>query len=117
MDFNPVPKPNHPRRKRKRGQITKITSKVRHEVLRRSNGSCERCGRSKAYCFEMAHLIQASQGGSGSDPWNVALLCGPSVNSGTCHNWVDYTKEGRQWAVRYQERLIKRYKGDANETR
>ncbi|MGY0692945.1 HNH endonuclease [Virgibacillus sp. FSP13] len=105
-----VPKinPNHKRGKPKRGSITKITKKARDEVLRRSEGKCERCGRSRAYAFEISHLQQASQGGSGSDPSNLCLLCGPSVNSGTCHHFADYTKEGKEWRKNKREEL-KRY--------
>lgn len=104
-EFNPVRKPTYKRSKPKRGNLTKITPKVRAEVKRRSQGKCERCGRSTAYAFEMAHLIQASQGGSGREPWNIALLCGPSVNSGTCHHFADYTAEGREWRKAKREEL------------
>ena|SRR5690625_4146786 len=103
------PKPNHKRRVPKRGTRTRITQAVRDEVLRRSEGRCERCGRSQAYAFEMAHLQQASQGGSGSDPANIALLCGPSVNTGTCHNFADYTAEGREWRMEKRKELIEYY--------
>jgi len=103
-----VPKPSHKRRVPKRGQLSRITPAVRREVLYRSEGCCERCGRSRSYAFEMAHLIQASQGGRGDDPANVVLLCGPSVNTGTCHNFADYTAEGREWRMQKHEEL-KRY--------
>ncbi|WP_243299122.1 HNH endonuclease [Bacillus litorisediminis] len=104
-----VPKPRHRRRVPKRGNVTKITQKVRKEVMRRSEGKCERCGKSQAYSFEMAHLKQASQGGRGDEPWNIALLCGPSVNTGTCHNFADYTAEGRKWRMEKREELYKYY--------
>lgn len=115
-EFNPVSKQKHDRIKQKLGNKTKITQKVRDEVLRRASERygypvCERCGRSRAYTFEMAHLIRASQGGRGDEPWNIAYLCGPSVNSGTCHNFVDYTAEGREWRMKKREELIEYYKG------
>ncbi len=100
-----VPKPQHKRRVPKRKNITKITQKVRDEVKRRSEGKCERCSRTVAYSFEMAHLEQASSLGSGSDPANVVLLCGPSVNSGTCHHFADYTKKGREWRKQKKQEL------------
>jgi hypothetical protein len=106
MTFNPYPKEKQLQSKRKsikRKNLTRITQKVREEVLRRSEGKCERCGKSSAYAFEMAHLQQASQGGRGNDPANVALLCGPSVNSGTCHHFADYTGKGKEW--RKQKRM------------
>lgn len=104
----PVPKPRHKRRVPKQKDRTKITNKVRREVLKRSEGKCECCGRTSAYVFEMAHLIQASHGGRGDDPANIAYLCGPSVNTGTCHNFADYTAEGRAWRMKKLEEL-KRY--------
>lgn len=109
MSFNPVPKPNHKRRAPKRGNVTKITKSVRDEVLRRSEGKCERCSKSRSYAFEMAHLIQASHLGRGDDPANIALLCGPSVNTGTCHNFADYTAKGREWRMSKRKELIKFY--------
>lgn len=107
-----VPKvnPNHKRRKPKQSTRTRITNKVREEVLRRSEGKCERCNRTSAYSFEMSHLVQASQGGSGDEPWNVALLCGPSVNTGTCHNFADYTAKGREWR-KHKRKELKNYYG------
>lgn len=106
---NPVPKPNFPRRKPKRSSITKITKEVRKEVLERSGGYCERCGRNRNTVMEMAHLVNASQGGRGDDPTNIVLLCGPSVNTGTCHNYADYTAEGRAWKLGKRQELRIRY--------
>jgi hypothetical protein len=106
-----IPKinPNHKRRVPKAGTRTKITQKVRREVERRSEGKCERCGRTSAYSFEMSHLQQASDLGSGSDPANIVLLCGPSVNTGTCHNFADYTAKGREWRMAKRKELIAFY--------
>lgn len=98
----PKKNPNHKRRVKNR---TKITKEVREEVLKRSEGKCERCGRSKAYAFEFAHLKQASQLGRGDQPWNISLLCGPSTNSGTCHNYADYTADGRAWRLGKRKEL------------
>src|SRR5699024_12345998 len=107
MGFNPVPKPQHRRRVPKQRNRTRITNKVRKEVLRRSEGKCERCGRSRSHSFEMAHLQQASQGGWGNDPANIVLLCGPSVNTGACNNFADYTDEGSAWSTEYRGELIR----------
>ena len=113
-----IPKinPNHKRRVPKRGQATRITKSVRDEVLKRSEGKCERCGRTRAYAFEMAHLVQASQLGRGDDPANIVLLCGPSVNTGTCHNFADYTAKGREWRMAKRKELIKYYERKNTET-
>lgn len=104
-----VPKPKHKRLKPKRGNASRITQNVRNEVLRRSEGKCERCGRTRSYAFEMAHLVQASHLGRGDDPANVVLLCGPSVNTGTCHNFADYTSDGREWRTQKRKELIGYY--------
>lgn len=58
--------------------------------------------------LQCAHLIRRwkLQETTAND---VAFLCGPSVNSGTCHWWVDYTRAGKEWAEAYRERL---YGGD-----
>jgi len=101
--------PNHKRRKPLRRNVTRITKEVSDEVMRRSEGKCERCGRSRAYAFERAHLIQASSGGSGSDKTNIVLLCGPSTNTGTCHNFADYTAKGREWRMQKRKELIEYY--------
>lgn len=77
--------------------------------MERSEGKCERCGRSRAYAFEMAHLINASQGGRGDDPSNIVLLCGPSVNTGTCHWYVDSTTSGREWKLNKRKELRAHY--------
>lgn len=111
-EFHPVPKPSFKRRTRTRKQNGAITQKVRDEVLRRSGNACERCGTVLAYTFEMAHLQQRSQGGSGREPWNIVLLCGPSTDSGTCHNFVDYTAAGREWRRKKRAQLMKQYNTD-----
>lgn len=109
MSFRPVPKPNHKRRKPLRRNVTRITKEVRSEVLRRSEGKCERCGRSRCYAFEMAHLEQASAMGRGDTAYNIVLLCGPSTNTGTCHNFADYTAEGREWRMNKRKELKEYY--------
>lgn len=111
MTFRPVPKPT---RKPKSNRHTKITQKAREEVYRRANKKCERCGMTNPYCFEVAHLVQASQGGRGDDPSNLALLCGPSVNTGTCHNFADYTTKGREWRMSKRKELINYYERKNN---
>lgn len=112
--IRPVPKPKHRRRVPKQRNRTRITQKVREEVMERSGGKCERCGRSRAYAFEYAHLQKASQMGRGDDPANIVLLCGPSVNTGTCHNFADYTAEGRKWRMKKRKELMKYYGTDTS---
>lgn len=103
------------RLKRKRGDHTKITDRVRSEVDRRAAEKtdyivCERCGCSRpAYRFEKAHLDNASQYGSGRVPWNIANLCGPKTQTGTCHQYCDETAAGRVWKQEKQAELIEYY--------
>lgn len=105
-DFSPVPKPI---KRKKKTPKSKITQSARQEVYKRSGGKCERCGRTQAYAFEVAHLVQASKQGRGDDPENLALLCGPSVNSGTCHNFADYTTKGKEWRMNKRKELMQYY--------
>ncbi|WP_121605333.1 HNH endonuclease [Virgibacillus sp. Bac332] len=97
--------------KPKRGQLTKITQNVRKEVLERSGGCCERCGKHSSWGMEMSHLVQASQGGRGDLPSNIVLLCGPSVQTGTCHHFADHTKAGREWRMEMKDKLENYYLG------
>ncbi|WP_025684548.1 hypothetical protein [Paenibacillus maysiensis] len=103
------------RGKKKRGNHTAITSAVRDEVDRRAAEHtgyviCERCGVSRpALWFEKAHLVNASQYGSGSEPWNIANLCGPRSESGTCHQFADDTAAGRAWKMKKRNELIDYY--------
>ncbi|MEC0234041.1 hypothetical protein P4H71_06815 [Paenibacillus kribbensis] len=113
--YNPAPKPAHKRGRKKRGNHTAITSAVREEVDRRASEHtgyvvCERCGVSRpALWFEKAHLINASQYGSGSEPWNIANLCGPRSETGTCHQFADDTAVGREWKLHKRDELIEYY--------
>lgn len=109
----PIPKPKHKRGKKKMSELGKVTPEVYDEIVERSGGVCECCGRlldgDRRSRMEAAHLIRRSQGGRGDQPWQVGFLCGPAVNTGTCHNWVDYTSEGREWAKEYSFELQGRY--------
>lgn len=97
------PKPRHKRGKPKRKDRGRITPVVAEETLRRAGGLCEKCGfpplpGTHADRLELAHLQKRSQGGRGDQPWNIVALCGPSVNSNTCHNDIDYKRRSyRDW--------------------
>lgn len=111
----PTPKPSYGRRKQKRGRHTAITDKCGKEVIRRASEAngypiCERCGCSRPkHWFERAHLINASQYGSGGQPWNIALLCSPNTTIGTCHHFADKTADGREWSLQKRAELIEYY--------
>lgn len=113
-DYRPVPKPQHSRAKKKRGDHTAVTDKVRKEIARRSMERfgynvrcCERCGNTRD--LTAAHMQNASQYGSGGDPWNVALLCGTHGIKGSCHDWADNTAEGREWKFAFAVELLEYY--------
>lgn len=114
-ELRPAPKPEHGRNKSKRGDHTKITNKVRNEVNRRASEKheyimCEWCGCSRpSMRFEKAHLDNASQYGSGGEPWNIANLCGPKTETGTCHQIADETAAGKVMKRVLKRKLIKYY--------
>jgi hypothetical protein len=102
FEFRPVPKPNYRRRKPTTKMRGRISPAVYQAAWERSGGVCERCGRSEG--LQCAHLVRRWKLPE-TTANDVAMLCGPSVDSGTCHNWVDYTREGREWAEEYRNHL------------
>lgn len=122
FELNAAPKPQHGRTKKKRGQLTEITNKVREEVNRRSMERmgcdvpvCERCGYARD--LTKAHIVNASQMGSGGVPWNILSLCGSHGigghdGKGGCHHWADNTEEGREWKEQQLTRLTIYYNGE-----
>lgn len=101
--FNPAPKPEFRRRKPTTKMRGRITKQVYDAALSRSQGRCERCG--KDGYLEAAHLIRRWKIEEATTVNDIAMLCGPSVNTGTCHNWIDYTAEGRNWAIEFRKKL------------
>src|SRR5699024_9184933 len=108
----PVPKPT---RKPKSNNHSKITQKARAEVYERADGKSERSGMTNPYCFEVAHRVQASQHGRGDRPSNLSLSRGPSVHTGTCHWFAEYTAEGREWRMNKRKELIGFYGSRSNQ--
>lgn len=107
LPFNPVPKPKTRRLKPTTKQRGRISPEAYQVAYDRAGGRCERCGKpgSQEYgSLQCAHLVRRWKLDK-TTANDVAMLCGPSVNTGTCHNWIDYTREGRKWAERYRERL------------
>lgn len=110
----PVPKPKHERGSRTAKQRGAISAKVANLVDVRSGGACELCGwrpghrdpSGKRMTLERAHLRRRwkQEETTGVE---VAKLCGPSTSVGTCHWWIDYTREGREWAEQYRDQLIR----------
>lgn len=94
----------HRRRVKKQRERTRIPPSVAEFIWERDQGCCVRCGKhyTQVWTMEIAHIIPRSSLGEGV-PQNLALLCGPSVNTGTCHNIVDYTRSGREWFKEWAE--------------
>lgn len=102
-----VPKPKHSRNKPTAKMRGRITPAVYYAAYERSGGCCERCGKygNPDYgTLQCAHLVRRWKLDQ-TTVNDVAMLCGPSVNTGTCHNWVDCTREGRVWAEDFRQRL------------
>lgn len=104
---------NHKRIKPKSKQRGSITTKVAALVDARADGRCEWCGwqagnfdpTGRKWGLQRAHLTRRWNIEGRTTECDVAALCGPSVNTGTCHWKVDFTAEGREWAKSYSERL------------
>lgn len=98
-DYNPVPKPNHKRNKPTRKQRGEISASVRSKVNERSKDRCERCGKHKSsvWTLENAHITRRMDIKEKTTEDDLIRLCGPSTQSGTCHHWVESTREGKNW--------------------
>jgi hypothetical protein len=107
FQLNAVPKPQHKRVKPTAKQRGNIKPSVRSKAKERANGHCEMCGvhESQIWGLQCAHLVRRWKLAETTEN-DVAMLCGPSVNTGTCHNKVDYTTEGRKWALQYHMKLL-----------
>ncbi len=105
-DFNPAPKPQHKRAKKTAKERGRIKPEVYAKAAARAAGRCERCGRGDLI-LQCAHLVRRWKLDETTER-DVMMLCGPSVNSGTCHWWVDYTREGREWAEQKRDQLNRR---------
>ncbi|MDK8182078.1 hypothetical protein [Paenibacillus sp. UMB4589-SE434] len=111
LPFNPQPKTKTRRFKPTTKMRGRISPEVYQAAYERSGGCCERCGKagSPEYgTLQCAHLVRRWKLDE-TTVNDVAMLCGPSVNTGTCHNWIDYTREGRLWAQNYRKQLYDKY--------
>lgn len=116
-EFNPVPKLTKKQAKQQRGSKTakqrgEITPDVYAAAAARSGGRCERCGWKAGSIdhlrtgLEAAHYMRRHNfGQEGVQAYDILMLCGPSTNTGTCHHWIDSTREGMEWAKQKREEL------------
>lgn len=113
LPFQPVPKPQYKRMKKTAKQRGYIPLKASEKAKERAKGRCEWCGWSpgnydpteRKMGLQRAHLVRRWKCESVTEN-DIAILCGPSVNSDTCHWKVDYTESGRKWAEQYREKLL-----------
>lgn len=99
----PAPKPG--KRKRhtpKRKERGRIKPTVYKRVYERDNGQCVLCGTTRG--LETHHVKFRSALGTGEEH-NLALLCGPATQSGTCHYKAHSSKEVRQQLEDYMRAL------------
>lgn len=103
-EFNPAPKPDYKRSKKTRKERGRISKEVYQKAYEYSGGRCVHCDwidgsilDKRKWGLQAAHLIKRNDLLETTEH-DIAMLCGPSVNTGTCHWWVDSTEEGREWA-------------------
>ncbi len=101
--FNPVSKPSHKRKKKTAKQRGAISNEVYNAAYERSGGVCERCG--KGWYLECAHLIRRWKIETETTVNDVAMLCAPQGQTGTCHHWIDSTRTGKEWALAFRDKL------------
>ena len=97
--LNACPKPLHKRNKPTAKQRGAITAPVRHQLATRSNGRCERCGRS-GIALQAAHSVRRWKVEGRTTVTDLAHLCLE------CHTWADTTGEGRRWLEEFRSNLL-----------
>lgn len=91
--FNPIPKPNHPRRTPNRGERGKFNPDVRQEIIERDKGLCIRCRRP---AIHIHHITYRSQLGTGTKRNGVCLCY-------QCHEMAHSNKTEREWLERWRD--------------
>lgn len=93
-------------------QMGEINAKVRKQVNDRSMNRCERCHKHKlsVWTLEQAHIDSRVRITHKTTANDLARLCGPSTESGTCHHWVESTQEGKSWMKAFQSKLLEEAK-------
>ena len=121
FEYRPVPKPNHGKsdkpkkinhnrnkpRLRDRGRVS---PEVYAQAYEAAGGRCEWCGwvdgsidpSGQKWGLEAAHIVRRRHLEETTAD-DLAFLCGPSTNSGTCHHEADYTRAGRNRLLEHQK--------------
>ena len=95
-EWNPVPKPQHKRRVRKRGERSKFSKFVRDKVKEHFDHTCQECG---GKGIHLHHVKFRSEGGRGVFT-NALLLCNQ------CHKNIHLDNER---ALYWKETFKKKY--------
>lgn len=96
LNFRPVPKPNHKRKVKKRGDRSKFSKMVRDKVKDMFDNNCQECG---GKGIHLHHVCFRSQGGRGVIT-NALLLCN------NCHKNIHLDNER---AMYWKEVFKKKY--------
>lgn len=110
---NKIDKPKkvaHNRNKPRLRDRGRVSPEVYATAYKVAKGRCERCGykdgsidhTGQKWGIEAAHAVRRRHLDE-TTPDDLIMLCGPSVNSGTCHHHCDYSREGRNWMIEHQK--------------
>lgn len=95
MSFSPVPKPDHKRRKPKKGNRGKFSAETRKAVIERDEGLCRVC---RAPAGEIHHVMFKSRSGRGVYT-NGLLVCQ------TCHSAIHASGDKTEFWQKLFERV------------
>ena len=116
LAWNKVDKPKvkHKRNAPRLRDRGRVRPEVYQAAYERAGGCCERCGyvdgsidpSGQRWGLEAAHIVRRRHLDE-TTVEDIVMLCGPSVNTGTCHNFADYSRAGRNWLIEYGKYLRK----------
>ncbi len=71
-------------------------------------GCCERCKKNRQgyWTLEQAHIDSRGSISHKTTEFDLVRLCGPSMNSDTCHFFA-HSGKGKEWMYEFQEELLK----------
>lgn len=102
-EWNPIPKPSHGRRVKKRGDRSKFSKMVRDAVKDHYSNQCGQCGRNACHVH---HVMPRSRGGRNVFT-NGLLLCND------CHKQVHADNDLlKEWINRYKKMYGKNFYKD-----
>lgn len=99
LEFHPVPKPNHKRRVKHRGERSKFSKMVRDEVKKHFDDRCAECGK---HGIHVHHVMPRSRGGRNVFT-NALLLCND------CHKEVHADNEKLNGWINLFKRMYGKY--------